>query len=72
MISNEEIRVVQKVLLNAIVDLFAYPPVEVGAYEDIHLHLWQIEKMLELTDSMLAELDEKTKLKLAELESKEK
>lgn len=63
--NSEQIRIVQRVLLEAIVDLFASPPAEIGAKEDLHLHMWQIEKMLELTDDILAELDEETKARLA-------
>lgn len=61
---GEEIRIVQKVLLDALIDLFTNPPAQIGAAEDLHLNMWQIKKMLELTDEQLAELDEETKNEL--------
>lgn len=70
--TSEEIRIVQRVLLEAIVDLFANPPIEVGAKEDLHLHMWQIEEMLKLDDNTLSELDDETNERLAKSKSDNK
>lgn len=59
-LDTKVIRVVQRVLLDSLIDLFKNPPSEFGAGEDMHFHTWQIIKTLDLSDEHLADLDAET------------